>query len=360
MTQSMTRSGTGRRAQGARRCGAARLLTGALLAALLAGGTSAAPADPALWAPRMAEAWREMLADARPATDTPALHMPPASGADPAAIEADMARLIAGYAAEPLLAEKAPPAFVQAARLAREAASPASRGVMYDLARDILLTAQILSGKDPDDFAPLRLWAQADPFRAALVPGLGLADSDIAGFERMRALDAQAGLGVLGNEPAAGQVARAWDAQADQPVNRVLPTRLQAWADGVEAAWPRLDAEERAQVLGALTNPRIPPAALLEKVIGTRDVIGWLAAIDVPLTPAEREASPELVHFMQMGAFAGPLKAPLMEIALLRAAQGAAAGAGAAADQLMRLNNWGAMTGEMHSWESYRHMTEGQ
>ncbi|MEA3221486.1 hypothetical protein [Immundisolibacter sp.] len=357
MNQSMTRSRTGKRAQGAWRRGAARLLSGALLSALLTGGVCAAPADPALWAPRMADAWRQMLASAQPATGKPA---PIPSGADAAVIEADMARLIAGFAADPLLAEKAPPAFVQAARLAREAESPASRGVMYDLARIILLTAQLMSGQAPDDFVPLRLWAQADPFRAALVPGQGLADSDIAGFARMKALDAQAGLNVLGDEPAPGQVARFWEAQANQPVNRVLPTRLQAWAAGVEAAWPRLDANERAHVLGALTNPRIPPAALLEKVIGTRDVIGWLAAIDVPLTPAEREASPELVHFMQMGAFAGPLKAPLMEIALLRAAQGAAAGAGAAADQLMRLNNWGAMTGEMHSWESYRHMTEGQ
>lgn len=353
MTQSMTRSGSGRRAQGAWRRGAAGLLTGALLAALLAGKAPAAPADPALWAPRMAQAWHEMLANGRPAAGMPARHTPPGFGVDPAVIEADMARLIAGYAAEPLLAEKAPPAFVQAARLAREATIPASRGVMYDLARDILLTAQILSGKGPDDFAPLRLWAQADPFRAALGPGLGLADSDIAGFERMKALDAQAGLGALGDEPAARQVARAWDAQAAQPVNRVLPTRLQAWADGVEAAWPHLDAKERALVLGALTRPEMPAATVLEKVIGTHDVIGWLAAVNVPLTPAEREASPELVHFMQMGAFAGPLKAPLMEIARLRAAQGAAA------SQLMRLNNWGVMTGEMHSWESYRYMTEG-
>lgn len=343
----MTR--THNRAEGAPKCRAARLGGQTLLALLLAKAAPAAPADPATWAPRMAEAWREMLADARPS----------ATAGDPAAIEADMARLIASYGAEPLLAEKAPAAFVQAARLAHGAASPASRGVMYDLARDILLTAQILSGEGPDDFAPLRLWAQADPFRATLVPGLGLADSDIAGFARMQALDAQAGSGVLPDDPAAGQVARAWDAQADQPANRVLPTRLQAWADGVEAAWPRLDAGERAQVLGVLTRAEIPPATVLEKVIGTRDVVGWLAAVEVPLTPSERKASPELVHFMQMGAFAGPLKAPLMEIARLRAARGTAGGAGAAAGQLMRLNNWGVMTGEMHSWESFRYMTEG-
>ena len=38
---------------------------------------------------------------------------------------------------------------------------------------------------------------------------------------------------------------------------------------------------------------------------------------------------------------------------------GVGAGVGEAADQLMRLNNWSAMTGEMHSWDAYRYMTQG-
>lgn len=310
--------------------------------AVLVGATAAVPcmadpADPAIWAPRMAQAWTAMMG-------------PVAQGADPAQVEADMARLVAGFAAQPLLAEKAPPAFVQAAELAHRGSVPATRGAMYDLARDILLTGASMSGQGNDSFAPLALWDRADPFRADLAPGLGLAASDIAALDRLRALDPDA----LPDGSAETLVMQHWAEQADAPVNRILPTRLQAWADGAESAWPDLDAAEREAAVAALFRPEIPPAGMLEKVIGTGDVIHWLAAVDLPMTSAERDASPELIHFMEMGAFAGPLKQPLMEIARARAS-----GGGAAANQLMRLNNWGAMYGEMHSWRSYRYMTQG-
>ncbi|SMO45720.1 hypothetical protein [Paracoccus laeviglucosivorans] len=302
----------------------------------------AAPADPATVAPLMADAYLAMMGQG-------------AAGADPDVIRADMQRLVEAYAPEPLLAEKAPAAFVQAAELAHQGSVPATRGAMYDLARDILLTAAILADQPPESYAPLKLWAEVDPFRADLVPGLGLAESDVQAVDRLRALDDG---GVLPSGPARDVAMAAWDKQADQPMNRVLPTRLEAWASGVETAWPDLTPPERETALGVLTRPEIPPAALLEKVIGTEDVIHWLAAVDLPMSKAEREASPELIHFMEMGAFAGPLKAPLMEIAKARAS-GSTAGMGAAANQLMRLNNWGAMTGEMHSWDSYRYMTQG-
>ncbi|WBU57174.1 hypothetical protein [Paracoccus sediminicola] len=315
------------------------------LLASCAATAGAAPADPDIWAPRMAEAYQKMMgSESQPE--------------DAAQIEEDMRRLISAYAVEPLLAEKAPPAFVQAATLAREGSEPATRGAMYDLARDTLTTAAALSGEPAGSFAPLAAWEEADPFEEELITGMGLASSDVAALGRMKALQDQDGLSVIPEGDPAALVHEAWDGEGQQ-VNLVFPTRLQAWADGVEAAWPELDASEREAALAVLFREEIPPAATMEKILGTDDVIHWLAAVDIPMTDAEREASPELIHFMEMGAFAGPLKEPLMEIAQLRAAQGSMSGMSSAANQLMRLNNWGAGSYEMHSWESYRYMTQG-
>lgn len=304
------------------------------------------PVDPAVWAPRMATAYLEMMG-----TDAEAL--------DPDVVETDMQRLIAAFQQEPLLAEKGPPAFVQAVELAQHGSIPATRGAMYDLSRDILMTAATMSGDPIDSFIPLEVWNDADPFHADLTLGLGLAASDIAAMDRLKALGAQSGSQVIPAASSEQLVMEVWHRQEDEPVNNVLPTRLQAWADGVEAAWPNLNDKEREAALGALFQPEIPPQSVLTKVLGTKDVVHWLAAVDLPMSESERQESDELVHFMEMGAFAGPLKQPLIEIAQMRAAQGSAAGLGAAATQLMRLNNWSAMTGEMHSWESYRYMTQG-
>ncbi|RMC34932.1 hypothetical protein [Paracoccus alkanivorans] len=320
----------------------------AAIAALtgFSGAAVAGPADPEIWAPRMAETYVTMMGM-------------DAETADLDAVGADMRRLIAAFGQEPLLAEKGPPAFVQAVELAQHGSVSATRGAMYDLARDILLTAAKMSGQPADSFIPLDIWSDVDPFHAELTLGLGLAASDIAAMDKLKALEAQSGLQVIPAAPSEELVMKAWRQQEDEPVNNVLPTRLQAWADGVEAAWPELNDGEREAALGALFRSEVPSQSLLRKVLGTEDIVHWLAGVDLPMSETERQQSRELVHFMEMGAFAGPLKQPLIEIAQMRAAQGSAAGLGAAATQLMRLNNWSAMTGEMHSWESYRYMTQG-
>ncbi|AGT08887.1 hypothetical protein JCM7686_1786 [Paracoccus aminophilus JCM 7686] len=303
------------------------------------------PAAPEIWAPRMAEAYLALM-------DAPQ--------SERAAVEDGMRRLIASYGPVPALAENAPAAFVQAARLAREAETPATRGVMYDLARDILLTGPMLSGAPAPDVAPLADWARRDPVRAELVPGLVLAESDVAGLARLQQLEAQAGLAVLPKRPAAEIMRAAWEAQADQPLNRLLPTRFQAWAAGVEAAWPRLDRDEREAALAILLRPEVPPPALFQKVIGTEDILLWLGGIDVPLSDAERAASPELISFMEDGAFANALRRPLIALRLAQAEAEGGPGLTPATEALMRLNAWSAASGEMHSWDAHRALTQGR
>lgn len=322
-------------------------MTGTLTAlALLSLPAVARPADPDIWAPQMAAAFIAMIG-------------PAAQDSTPAQIEADMVRLVQAFAGNPVLAENAPQAFVQAALLADQGSIPASRAMAYDMARDILTTAASLSDQPQDSFAPLAIWNRTDPFHAELQTGMGLAQSDVEALARLQDLDARAGFGAIPKGGAQDLMMQVWQSNADQPVNQVLPTRLAAWAEGVAAAWPDLTPAEQELGVAALYRSDMPDPQMLEKVIGTGDVIHWLAAVDVPMTKDERAASPELVMFMEHGAFSGPLQKPLQEIAEMKAAQGSAAGMSAAANQLMRLNNWSAMTGEMHSWESYRYMTQG-
>lgn len=244
-----------------------------------------------------------------------------------------------------------PAALAQGAALARRAEHPASRAVFADLTRDMLATAVRESGPAAPAAPLLAAWDRRDPGVADLVPGQSLTQGDLDAGQRLAALmPEQKGISVR----------TFWDSQADEPVNRVLPTRMDAWTAGTVAAWDKLDPAQRWLAVGVLDNAEVPPAELLQAVIGTSDVLGWLGAVDVPMTDQERAASPELLAYMQAGAFAGPVGPPLEARAAAIAAQGIAGDvAGDMANQMMRLNNWSAMTGETHSWDAYRYSTQG-
>ena len=302
----------------------------------------AEPADPEIWAPKMSEALVTLLGDDAGSKDQ---------------ITPDMQRLIEAFADDPLLAEKAPMAFIQAAELARTAENPATRGLAYDLARVVLETAAKHSGEPAGNFAPLIAWQKIDSTLAETTD-LILTRSDGEAIERLAELDPDLAAQILPESPKDFALDY-WNEQDAASANRVLPSRLNAWVAGVESAWPVLSPDERKQAVSILTQEKAPSDAVLQKVIGTRDVIFWLAAMDVPMTDTERADSPELVHFIEMGAFAGPLRAPIESMILSADAPGAAAINAETENQLMRLNNWSASEQEMHSWEAYRYSTEG-
>lgn len=270
----------------------------------------------------------------------------PGPDARPDRIEAALDTLFAELGkSSPDMAQRLPAALAQGAHLARNAERPATRQVMSDLAREMVAEAVRLAGMDAGTEPITRIWADADPVVRAEGP-LVMTVSDVTAFQKV--MDRAGYKGALSAEAF-------WDSKSDLPGDRVLPARLGAWAAGAEAAWDELDAGQRRRVAEVLDEPSIPPTEVIEAVTGSSDMIGWLAAVDLALGESDRAASPELVAFLDGGAFAGPL-APLLGAG---APAPMAVPGGSAADQLSRLNNWSASTGEMSSWDSYRAMTQG-
>lgn len=270
----------------------------------------------------------------------------------PDQMQSDLDAVFARFAAQrPKLARTMPATLAQAAHLARTAEHPATRAAMADLTREALDAAIAAAGLDLAADPVAAAWARSDPDLRDM-DKLRMTRADADAFDRIAAK-----AGYRGTFDVAGF----WDSAGKKQGNRMLPARMNAWAAGVEAAWPDLSAAERKRVVEVLDRKDVPSTKLLKKVIGTGEVVGWLTATDMRLTKAERAASPDLVAFMDKGAFAGPLAPTLVAraVAASRGGSGGGGGMGAAATQLMRLNNWSAMTGEMTSWESYRYMTQG-
>lgn len=271
---------------------------------------------------------------------------------DPAEAGAEIGTLFANAEAAGGAAARLPEALSQATRLAVSARNPATREVAGDLSRDILVT--LAKQAQTVDSSPLvAAWDKADPMLRERVRGVGMAESDVAAFQRLKARRPA----VAKADPVAF-----WDRQ-DSEVNRILPTRLSAWEAGAAAAWDGLSEAERDVVAGVLDSPDVPSDAILKKVIGTKDIMGWLAVVNLPMTDAEKKASPDLVAFMESTAFAGPLqklvKDMLAAVAMANAGPAMGGGMDAVTLQYFRLNNWSAQTNEMSSWESYRYMTQG-
>ncbi|MDO5621581.1 MAG: hypothetical protein Q4G24_08945 [Paracoccus sp. (in: a-proteobacteria)] len=269
---------------------------------------------------------------------------------DPAAAEIELARMIDAWAGQPKVQQRLPAAIEQSARLMMDGAYGATRGMNYDLLRDLIYTLAAESGA-AETSRLVTAWNEVDPFHYVLQPGTGLAASDLEAYSRLKAR--------VGKPSDPQQLIAYWDSQEGNDVNRVLPTRMAAWVEGVEANWDQLSEAERIRAADLIEIDAMPPKSLVRKVTGTDSMVKWIAAVDVKLTKSEQPASPDLRHFTRNGAFAGPMYKPLAEVIALSNQRRASAGAGAAANQLMRLNNWSAMTGEMHSWESYRYMTQG-
>lgn len=251
--------------------------------------------------------------------------------------------------ARPDMIPAMPRAIAQGARLALTAEHPATRAMMEDFTREAVAEAVQIAGMDARTHPVLASWNQADPVLRR-DGALELTARDEAAFAR---LAGRAGYGPTLKPEAF------WDAKAEASQDRVQPARMNAWAAGAEAAWDRLDPGQRRLAASVLDVEAMPPASLIRAVTGTDDLPGWLGGIAIPLTKAEAAANPELARFLRKGAFAGPLAELLAARSMAGSVGQGAPGFAGGATQLQRLNNWSAMTGEMHSWESYRYSTQG-
>lgn len=115
-------------------------------------------------------------------------------------------------------------------------------------------------------------------------------------------------------------------------------SRVDAWAFGTMTAWRELSPEERQIAVSVIAEDAVPARSLLTKVIGTPDVVFWLAGVDIGLSEAEQEAYPALHAFMRAGHLAGGVESMLTDRLLQL---GAAAQIGANANltlMMMELN----------------------
>lgn len=305
-------------------------------------------ADMEVWAPQMANAFVQLL-------------QPEASAETRQKIEQEMVELGGAYSANEMFADRMPQAFVQAASLAHDGSVPATRGVMYDLARIILVNGADMSGKPEDSFETLRIWNAADPIREEFLPGMGLAQSDIDALDRLRALDVAGGYNAMPPANSSEElIVTAWRGMTND-VDKVFPTKLNAYVDGVEANWDKLSPEEQKRAVSIFTAEDFPKPELTKKMLGADDYVFWLGTVLLPMSDEEEKASKELVHLVDNGVFSGPMEKPLTDlIVAMRQKQSAGGGdLSGATLQLFRLNNYGAAMGEMHSWEAYRYGTMG-
>jgi hypothetical protein len=81
--------------------------------------------------------------------------------------------------------------------------------------------------------------------------------------------------------------------------------RVDSWGMGTVSAWADMSLEERKLAASAVTEAEIPPEAVLQKVIGTSNILYWAAGVDIGLTEAEKAHYPELAAYLAEGHLAG-------------------------------------------------------
>lgn len=281
-----------------------------------------------------------VAADADPATDFVAsfetLLGTQLTPEDRTRLSTEVARTVdAGGAAE---INEALPVLTSMAQLSHEASQAATRIVMEDLYRQLLET--VLA--DPDASRAAAILDDRDPFVNEPFNGLGLSERDLKSAALLETLAVQ-----LPADPAAAQIdpefvrdvvnrlRKVYDAAS--PENRQIISRLDAWAAGVMHAWPGLSGDQRRTVAQFTFVDEIPAPALVEEVIGTRDLLMWLGGMDLALTDREQKAHPELAAYLGRGMMTGGMTEM---IASSLGARGATGGGNAGATMMMQNLNY--------------------
>lgn len=217
-----------------------------------------------------------------------------------AAAEADLRPLDAGTI------ETAVPLAVAMGEMAATAEHPATRAALTDLHRQ--MTANLVAA--PDESEMLALLERANPMEAEIHAGLGMARSDVLAAAYLEALAATmpedpgaAGLDRDSAQQTGRRVAELF--AGERPANRQFLSRLDAWLAGTLAAWPDLDTEERRAAASVVFVDALPPPEVIEAVTGTTDILGWIGAMELTFTEAERDAAPEMVAFLEAGNMTG-------------------------------------------------------
>lgn len=246
----------------------------------------------------------------------------PIDGPDRETIGAEVA---AARAAKPEHMAEFLPVIESMAALARGAEHPATRVVMEDLHRQLVENLF----PDPDRTRVVAILDARNRLIAEIYMGVGLSQRDLSAAAYLETLARD-----LPGDPTkprvvpdevravADRLRRVF--AAETPANQQFIARLDAWAAGVLAAWPRLTPEQRRIVAQVTFVDELPPPDLIEAVTGSNDLLAWLGAMDLALSPAERAAHPELMAFLGRGK----MTAGVTELLARRLAGGAGIGGG--------------------------------
>lgn len=238
-----------------------------------------------------------------------------------AAIAADVAR---AWAEKPEDAAFFLPLLDSTAVLAASAESRVTRIFTDDLNRQVMENLVV----DAEASPAVAALDAANEMVAEIRMGLGLTARDLISAGMLEAMGAQMPQNPEETEFAPEAMLASANAlvetfNAANEGDRHFLARIDAWTAGVVEAWPELSPEERAMVTGVTRKDDLLPEAVIAKVTGTSgDLILWLAAMDLDLTEAEREAHPELIDYMAAAQMAGGVDGLIEERAQALAAAG--------------------------------------
>ena len=202
------------------------------------------------------------------------------------------------------------PLLADMAMLSRNADHAATRARLAETHRHLL---QRMLGADSH---ALSLVAAPDPDTEIFEPMLAMTEKDLAAAVLLEAMrrDLPADAHTFAPDPSQARTIRA-EIVATFPDHNSgqqhFLSRLDAWAAGTLAVWKDLSPTERHIAASVVTQSQMPPARLLRQVIGSTDLLLWLAGMNLAFNENERAAYPELMAYLEAGYMAGSIDAIL-------------------------------------------------
>ena len=194
------------------------------------------------------------------------------------------------------------PVIAESAVAMRQTQNLATQGVLYDSLRQ-LFHVTFYAEAEP---IALQLMVPDDTLVQTHQPGMGLAFTDIYASAWLRALyegrfDHPDKVELSQDDITTHMQELLEKFPRESPENQQVMSRMNAWAAGLRQAWPDMSPEERRSAAAVSTEPDIPSETVVEKVTGTRDVIKWIAGMDLALDETARARFPAMVQYHEAG-----------------------------------------------------------
>ncbi|MEM8693442.1 MAG: hypothetical protein AAGG57_16345 [Pseudomonadota bacterium] len=226
---------------------------------------------------------------------------------------------------------------VDMATLSMSAELPSARMRLTEMHRQLL---EMMVGGDN---LALELASADDPMVNQFEIGVGMTERDLGWAIMLEAMKAN-----LPDDPRQMTIGNDQAANLMQEINgsfyeknngeKHFISRVDAWAFGTINAWADLSPDERLIAVSVVSEKAVPSPDLMQKVIGSQDILFWLAGMDIGLTEGEKRRYPELNTYLSEGYMAGGVDGLLAErVRRTGGGVGAASGLGTV-NMMMELN----------------------